>query len=94
MPTYDIAGSHGEAPAAPEAPEQPKKPVYGSGYKPSEYLNDVRFATCEIKNGQDGIKGTVHFFQAPDYCMKAKGDLEGLKAETEYVLRVTEYGDI
>ena len=52
MPTYDIAGTHGEAPAAPEeTSKKPERPVYGSGYKPTKELDDVRFATCEIKNG-------------------------------------------
>lgn len=66
--------------------------MYGSGYKPYAQLKDVMFATCEIKN-ESGPSGTVNFFQSPTWAMKVKGDLEGLTADTEYVLRITELGD-
>lgn len=46
------------------------------------------FATCEIKD-----LGIVNFFQAPGYAMKVKGEIMGLAADTEYVLRITELGD-
>ena len=94
-PTYDISGTHGVAPApaaevaAPvEAEAEVKAKVYGSNFKPDADMVGAMFANCEIKD-----IGAINFFQSSGFAMKAKGELSGLSAETEYVLRITELGD-
>ena len=51
------------------------------------------FAACEFKN-EAGPTGIVHFMQEPGWAMKVKGELYDLTANTDYVIRITEYGDI